>query len=118
MSHLVGLTKHGKEEVKFVNCTEIQAVHFRGQLWDQIILIMQISSPSAGLQLCLGTKGRICFPSCDPCSHSPPAGPGQHPAAREGVRAACAEGVGGPGQTSHRDPALFLSLALPKSGKS
>lgn len=44
-SHLVGLTKHGKEEVKFVNCTEIHAVHFRGQLGYQTILIMQIPSP-------------------------------------------------------------------------
>lgn len=56
-SHLVGLTKHGKEEVKFVNCTEIQAVHFRGQLWDQIILIMQISSPSGRPPVASGDHG-------------------------------------------------------------
>lgn len=61
-SQLVGLTKHGKEEVKFVNCIEIHAVHFRGQFWYQIILIMQIPSPSR-FQLCPGTHGGcICFP--------------------------------------------------------
>ena len=94
-SHLVGLTKHGKEEVKFVNCTEIQAVHFRGQLWYQIILVMQISSPSGQPPVVPGDcGGRICFPSCDPRSHNTPAGPAQHPAAREGARAAYAGGAG------------------------
>lgn len=54
-SHRVGLTTHGKGEVKFVNCTEIHAVHFRGQLWYQIILRMQIPSQAADSQLCTGT---------------------------------------------------------------
>ena len=85
MSYLVGLTKHGKEEVKFVNCTEIQAAHFRGQLWYQIIL-MQTSSPSGWVPVVhRGHGGRVCFRSCDPPgTHSPSALPGRHPAAREG----------------------------------
>lgn len=65
MSHLVGLTKHGKEEVKFVSCTEIHVVHFRGQFWYQIILVMQISSPTGWLPVVHGDLGGcICFPSC------------------------------------------------------
>ena len=106
--------------MKFVNCTEIQAVHFRGQLWYQIILIMQISSP--------GGQPPVVPGDCGATSASRPAIPvatahllGWHSSLLPGRgrgQPMLGERGGGPEETAHRDYALFLSLASPKSGKS
>ena len=120
-SHLVGLTKHGKEEVKFVNCTEIQAVHFRGQLWYQIILVMQISSPSGQPPVVPGECGGASdYRPVIPVATAHLLGRRSTPLPGRGRgRPMLGEQGGGcPEETSHRDHALFLSLALPKSGKS
>lgn len=127
MSHRVGLTTHGKGEVKFVNCTEIHAVHSGGTAL--------VPSPPRYANLLLGRwfpvrhrdPGLHPLPIHRVACEGPAArgeGPrGLAPGAWRGRAAGSSRAPTGPRQgqppgTELRDVTFLLSLAWPQSVKS